>query len=117
MEFAYIEYNLPEPLHPVSIRLETKVASGSETGPGIENFGPVFTAPGDSCNLKPDQRHKIIKNVGKGPDDPADINCNKELIDHCMVQVCTSLFVDKQPATLVTWKKILYTELTWPFQP
>ena len=28
-----------------------------------------------------------------------------------------ALFVDKQPATLVTWKKILYTELTWPFQP
>ena len=54
------------------------LASEPETGPLIENFGPIFSVPGDSFNLKPDQRYKIIMDVGKGPDDPAEINRNIE---------------------------------------
>jgi len=44
------------------------------TGPVIENYGPVFAVPQDSFNLLPDQKYKILMDIGKGPDDPAQLN-------------------------------------------
>lgn len=53
-------------------------ASEPETGPVIENFGPVYAVPDDSLNLKPDQHYKVLMDIGKGPADPAEINRNIE---------------------------------------
>jgi intracellular sulfur oxidation DsrE/DsrF family protein len=44
------------------------------TGPVIKNYGPVFAVPQDSFNLLPDQKYKILMDIGKGPDDPAQLN-------------------------------------------
>jgi len=44
------------------------------TGPVIENYGPVFAVPQNSFNLLPGQKYKILMDIGKGPDDPAQLN-------------------------------------------
>ena len=50
------------------------VASEPESGPVIENYGPVYAVPEDSFNLDPSQHYKILMDIGKGPDDPAQLN-------------------------------------------
>ena len=50
------------------------IASEPVTGPVIDNFGPVFTVPQGSYNLLPDQQYKVVMDVGKGPEDPAQLN-------------------------------------------
>jgi len=49
-------------------------ASEPATGPVIDNYGPVFAVPQGSYNLLPDQRYKVVMDVGKGPEDPAELN-------------------------------------------
>ena len=51
-------------------------ASASEpvTGPVIENFGPVYAVPKGSFNLEPDCQYKVLMDIGKGPDDPSELN-------------------------------------------
>jgi intracellular sulfur oxidation DsrE/DsrF family protein len=44
------------------------------TGPVIEGFGPVFSVPADSLNLEADKPYKIVMDIGKGPDDPSELN-------------------------------------------
>jgi intracellular sulfur oxidation DsrE/DsrF family protein len=50
------------------------IASESATGPVIDNFGPVYAVPQDSYNLAPNQQYKVVMDVGKGPEDPAQLN-------------------------------------------
>jgi len=50
------------------------IAGELVTGPVIDNFGPVFAVPQDSYNLVPDQQYKVVMDVGKGPEDPAQLN-------------------------------------------
>lgn len=50
------------------------IASEPATGPVINNFGPVFAVPQGSYNLLPDQQYKVVMDVGKGPEDPAELN-------------------------------------------
>jgi len=49
-------------------------ASEPVTGPVIENFGPVFAVPEGSFNLEPDRQYKVLMDIGKGPDDPSELN-------------------------------------------
>jgi intracellular sulfur oxidation DsrE/DsrF family protein len=49
-------------------------ASGPTTGPLIKNYGPVFAVPDGSFNLLSNQDYKILMDIGKGPDDPAELN-------------------------------------------
>jgi len=50
------------------------IADGPETGPVVNGYGPVFAVPKGSFNLDQEQSYKIIMDVGKGPDDPAQLN-------------------------------------------
>jgi len=50
------------------------IASEPATGPVIDNYGPVFAVPQGSYNLLPDQQYKVVMDVGKGPEDPAELN-------------------------------------------
>jgi hypothetical protein len=50
------------------------IASEPVTGPVIDNYGPVFAVPQGSYNLLPDQQYKVVMDVGKGPEDPAELN-------------------------------------------
>jgi len=43
-------------------------------GPVVEGYGPVFGVPAESFNLDPNQHYKVVMDVGKGPDDPAELN-------------------------------------------
>lgn len=43
-------------------------------GPVVDGYGPVFTVPADSFNLDPTQHYRVVMDVGKGPDDPAELN-------------------------------------------
>jgi intracellular sulfur oxidation DsrE/DsrF family protein len=54
------------------------IAGEPAPGPVIDNFGPVFAVPQDSYNLVPDQQYKVVMDVGKGPDNPAELNRNIE---------------------------------------
>lgn len=55
--------------------ITTQAASAEpETGPVIANYGPVFAAPDGSFNLDPNQPYKVLMDIGKGPDDPAELN-------------------------------------------
>jgi intracellular sulfur oxidation DsrE/DsrF family protein len=56
----------------------TVIADGPVTGPVVDNFGPVFSVPEGSFNLDPEQVYRIIMDVGKGPDAPAQLNRNIE---------------------------------------
>lgn len=49
-------------------------ASEPTTGPLINNYGPVFAVPDGSFNLLSNQDYKILMDIGKGPDDPAELN-------------------------------------------
>ena len=50
------------------------VAAEPATGPVIDNYGPVFAVPQNSYNLVPDQQYMVVMDVGKGPEDPAELN-------------------------------------------
>jgi intracellular sulfur oxidation DsrE/DsrF family protein len=50
------------------------IAGEPVTGPVIDNYGPVFAVPQGSYNLLPDQQYKVVMDVGKGPEDPAQLN-------------------------------------------
>lgn len=49
-------------------------ATEPQLGPVVPSYGPVFAVPGDSFNLEPNRKYKVIMDVGKGPDDPAALN-------------------------------------------
>ena len=55
-------------------------AADATTGPVIESYGPVYAVPEGSFNLDPNQRYKIIMDVGKGPEDPSAMNRGIESI-------------------------------------
>ncbi len=50
------------------------LAGEPQTGPVVIDYGPVFAGPKGSFNLDPAQKYKVIMDVGKGPDDPAELN-------------------------------------------
>ncbi|MCW8871191.1 MAG: DsrE family protein [Xanthomonadales bacterium] len=50
------------------------VAAEPVTGPVIAGYGPVFAVPDGSFNLDPNQQYKVLMDIGKGPDDPAELN-------------------------------------------
>ena len=50
------------------------MAETPQTGPVIEGFGPVFPVPAGSYNLKAGKAYKVVMDVGKGPDNPAELN-------------------------------------------
>lgn len=53
----------------------TKASAGEPLpGPVVEGYGPVFKLPADSYNLDPTQHYRVVMDVGKGPDDPAELN-------------------------------------------
>jgi intracellular sulfur oxidation DsrE/DsrF family protein len=57
----------------------TSAIAGEPTpGPVIDNYGPVFAVPQGSYNLVADQQYKVVMDVGKGPDNPAELNRNIE---------------------------------------
>jgi intracellular sulfur oxidation DsrE/DsrF family protein len=59
----------------LSILLATPAqAAGPSTGPAVELFGPVYAVPEGSFNLDSGMGYKVIMDVGKGPEDPADLN-------------------------------------------
>ena len=43
-------------------------------GPVVEHHGPVYAVPDGSFNLNASQAYKVLMDVGKGPDDPAEMN-------------------------------------------
>ena len=49
-------------------------ASDPVTGPVVENFGPVFSVPEGSFNLESNRQYKVLMDIGKGPDDPSELN-------------------------------------------
>jgi intracellular sulfur oxidation DsrE/DsrF family protein len=49
-------------------------AETPQTGPVIEGFGPTFSVPEGSFNLEAGKPYKIVMDVGKGPDDPSELN-------------------------------------------
>jgi len=49
-------------------------AAEQTTGPVIEGFGPVIAVPEGSLNLSADRQYKVIMDIGKGPDGPAELN-------------------------------------------
>jgi len=49
-------------------------AAEPATGPVVENYGPVFAVPAGSFNLQADRQYKVLMDIGKGPDDPAELN-------------------------------------------
>jgi intracellular sulfur oxidation DsrE/DsrF family protein len=59
----------------VSMLVGTSVIAGEPvTGPVVDNFGPVFAVPEGSYNLLPDQQYKVVMDIGKGPEDPVELN-------------------------------------------
>lgn len=49
-------------------------AAEPQLGPVIPHHGPVYAVPADSYNLDPAQSYRVVMDVGKGPDDPAELN-------------------------------------------
>jgi intracellular sulfur oxidation DsrE/DsrF family protein len=45
-----------------------------QLGPVVKDYGPVFDVPAGSFNLDPDQHYKVVMDIGKGPEDPAELN-------------------------------------------
>ncbi|MFK7828491.1 MAG: DsrE family protein [Congregibacter sp.] len=45
-----------------------------ETGPAVENFGPVFAVPDGAFNLSNDRHYKVSKDVSSSSDSPEEIN-------------------------------------------
>jgi intracellular sulfur oxidation DsrE/DsrF family protein len=50
------------------------LAAESALGPVIEDYGPTFEVPEGSFNLVPGQQYKVILDIGKGPENPAELN-------------------------------------------
>ena len=50
----------------------------TQTGPVIDNYGPVFSVPAGSLNLDPDKQYRILMDISRGPEDPAELNRNIE---------------------------------------
>ena len=50
------------------------LAAEQELGPVINKYGPVFAVPEGSYNLEPGKQYKVLMDIGKGPDDPSEIN-------------------------------------------
>ncbi len=57
-----------------SLYVAQAFAATPETGPVINNYGPVYAVPEASFNLDPDQTYKVIMDVGNGPEDPSALN-------------------------------------------
>ena len=53
-------------------------AAGPQTGPVIQDYGPVFDAPADAYNLRADQYHKVSMDVSSTGDFPEDRNRSLE---------------------------------------
>ena len=49
-------------------------AAESQLGPVVKGFGPVYDVPADSFNLDPGQHYKVVMDIGKGPENPAELN-------------------------------------------
>jgi intracellular sulfur oxidation DsrE/DsrF family protein len=49
-------------------------AAEPQTGPMVKGYGPVFEVPADSFNLDPEHHYKVVMDIGKGPEDPAELN-------------------------------------------
>ena len=49
-------------------------AAEPQLGPVVQGHGPVFAVPEGSYNLDPEQAYKVVMDIGKGPDDPAQLN-------------------------------------------
>ena len=49
-------------------------AAEPQLGPVVPHHGPVYPVPEDSYNLDPAQSYRVVLDVGKGPDDPAELN-------------------------------------------
>ena len=49
-------------------------AAEPQLGPVIPHHGPVYPVPPDSYNLDPAQSYRVVMDVAKGPDDPAQLN-------------------------------------------
>lgn len=49
-------------------------AAEPQLGPVVPNHGPVYPVPEDSYNLDPAQSYRVVMDVAKGPDDPAELN-------------------------------------------
>jgi intracellular sulfur oxidation DsrE/DsrF family protein len=47
-------------------------------GPVVEHYGPVYAVPESSFNLDATQAYKVLMDIGKGPDDPAELNRSVE---------------------------------------
>lgn len=45
-----------------------------QRGPVVEHHGPVYAVPEGSFNLDASQAYKVLMDVGKGPDDPSELN-------------------------------------------
>jgi intracellular sulfur oxidation DsrE/DsrF family protein len=53
-------------------------AAEPQLGPVVPNHGPVYTVPADSYNLDPARSYSVVMDVGKGPDDPEELNRHVE---------------------------------------
>jgi intracellular sulfur oxidation DsrE/DsrF family protein len=49
-------------------------AAQPQTGPVIEAYGPVFSAPEDAFKLKKDTHYKVTMDVSASMDNPQDLN-------------------------------------------
>ena len=50
------------------------LAAESKMGPVIESYGPTFEVPEGSFDLVPGRQYKVIMDIGKGPENPAELN-------------------------------------------
>lgn len=50
------------------------LAATPATGPVIEGYGPTFAVPEGSYNLEAGKKYKIVMDVAKGPENPAELN-------------------------------------------
>jgi intracellular sulfur oxidation DsrE/DsrF family protein len=50
------------------------LAAESTLGPVITDYGPTFDVPEGSLNLVPGQQYKVIMDIGKSPENPAELN-------------------------------------------
>ena len=49
-------------------------AAEPQLGPVVRGHGPVYPVPEGSYNLDAKQAYKVVMDIGKGPDDPAQLN-------------------------------------------
>lgn len=58
----------------VAHAINAEPAAEPVTGPVIKEFGPVYPIPNGSYNLDPTEQYKVVMDIGKGPEDPAELN-------------------------------------------